>query len=198
MTEIEETKLVDVSIEDVEPDPANANRGTPRGKKMIRSSLKKYGAGRSILLDANNRVISGNKTLAAAKAQGFKKVTVIDVDGDELIAVRRKDLNLERDKKARELAIAENRTAQVDLAWNEDVLESIDADLSEFFDKIELDDLLNEGKGTKVPERIDDQPPPKMLWVLLGIPFNRFDVVQTHLAALEAESEISVQQARNE
>lgn len=186
------------SLDEILPDENNANRGTPRGRKMIRNSLKKFGAGRSILLDSDNTVISGNKTLSAAKAQGYKRVQIVDADGDTLIAVRRRDLSLKRDKKARELAIAENRTAEVDLAWDADVLAQANVDLSEMFEPIELDALLNEGKGIKRPERIEDQPPPALMWILLGIPFNRFDLVQKHVAALEDVAEISVQQARNE
>jgi hypothetical protein len=47
---------------DLVPDDSNANRGSKRGAALIKKSLKDYGAGRSILLDKNNRVIAGNKT----------------------------------------------------------------------------------------------------------------------------------------
>ncbi len=194
-----QVEIVDdiLPIGEVTLDPDNANRGTIRGKKLIKNSLKKYGAGRSILLDANNMVISGNKTVQAAKAQGYKNIKIIDVDGDTLIAVRRMDLDLKRDKKARELAIAENRTAQVDLEWDPEVLKSTDADITDFFDPIEMDNLTNEGRGRNVIEKISNLPPPKMIWVLLGIPFARFDLIQEALASIEAEAEISVQQSRD-
>lgn len=195
MPEDEGPQLIPIS--EISTDPQNANRGTMRGRALIKKSLKKYGAGRSILLDVNNTVISGNKTLEAAKAQGFKKVQIIEADPDTLIAVRRSDLDLGRDKKARELALAENRTAEVDLQWDPEILRTIDADLEELFDPIELDDLLNEGKGTRNPEKIDLLPPPKMCWVLIGIPMQRFDLAQKHLAALEQIAEISVQQSRD-
>lgn len=192
------SQLADLSISEISFDKNNANKGTERGKKLIASSLKKYGAGRSILLDSNNTVISGNKVLEAAKAQGYKKVQVVDVDGDTLIAVRRKDLNLGTDKKARELGIAENRTAQVDLEWDSDVLKNIDAELTEMFEPIELDLMLNEGRNSRQPNTIELQPPPKMVWILIGVPFNRFNKVQKYLAALETQADISVQSARDE
>jgi len=185
-------------IEDIKPDRNNPNRHTPRGKKLLKSSLKKFGAGRSILLDAENRVISGNATFEQARQLGYKKVMVVDSDGDTLVAVRRKDLNLEGDdKKARELAAHDNRVGQVDLEWDTDILKSTDVDLTELFEPIELDNLLNDGKGRKRIDKIDLQPPPKMIWILLGVPFNRFDEIQPHYQALEAISDISVQQARN-
>jgi hypothetical protein len=185
-------------IEDLKPDRNNPNKHTPRGKKMLKTSLKKFGAGRSILLDADNRVISGNATLEQAKSLGYKRVMVVDSDGDTLVAVRRKDLKLEgEDKKARELALFENRTQEVDLAWDKEVLATTDVELNDLFEPIELDNLLNEGKGRKRIDKIDLQPPPKMIWILLGVPFNRFDVIQAPLAKIEAEAEISVQQSRN-
>lgn len=184
-------------IENLKPDKNNANRGTPRGKKLLRSSLKKFGTGRSILLDKNNQVIAGNKTLSEAKHLGHKKVIVVDSDGDTLIAVRRNDLDLS-DKAAKELALLDNRVNEVGLSWETDVLKETDVDLSEMFEPIELDALLNEGKNTKRTDRIDLQQPPKMIWILLGVPFSRFDAIQAPLAAIEEESEITVQQARNE
>jgi hypothetical protein len=49
-------------------DGKNANRGTKRGREFIEGSLKKYGLGRSILLDKDGTVIAGNKTLDAFRA----------------------------------------------------------------------------------------------------------------------------------
>ncbi len=53
-------------ISDLVPDSANANRGTERGSAMIEDSLRKFGAGRSILIDKHGNVIAGNKTLEHA------------------------------------------------------------------------------------------------------------------------------------
>jgi len=38
------------SIEDLHPDPGNANLGTERGLRVLDDSLRECGAGRSILL----------------------------------------------------------------------------------------------------------------------------------------------------
>ena len=191
-----ETAVRTVPIAELVPDPDNANKGTARGRKLLKNSLKKLRAGRSILLDKNFTAIAGSKTLEEAKKQGFKKVTVVDSDGETLVAVRRTDLQA-NDKTAQELAVADNRVAEVDLAWDQEVLKGTQADLSEMFEPLELDRLLNEGKNSRQPNTIDLQPPPKKVWILLGIPFDRFDVVQGHLAALEEEAEISVQSARD-
>ena len=47
---------------------ASANRGTDRGRALLRQSLEDLGAGRSILVDALGHVIAGNKVLEAARA----------------------------------------------------------------------------------------------------------------------------------
>jgi len=185
-----------VPIADLLPDPENPNKGTVRGRKLLKNSLKKLGAGRSILVDKNFTTVAGAKTLEEAKKEGFERVTVIDTDGKTLVAVRRTDLDT-GDKKAQELAVADNAVASFDLSWDAEVLKESEADLTEYFEPLELDRLLNDGKNSRQPNTIDLQPPPKKVWILLGIPFNRFDVVQEHLAALEAEAEISVQSARD-
>ncbi len=194
--ETEKPQVEVVPLDFLTGDKENANRGTPRGRKMLKNSLKKLGAGRSILLDKNSTVIAGNKSFDEAKRQGYKKVIVVNTTGDELVAVRRTDLDL-NDKKAKELALSDNRVAEVDLAWDSEILKNTEVDLGEMFEPIELDNLINEGKGHKRIDKIDLQEPPKMIWILLGVPFDRFDQIQEPLAALEAESEISVQQARS-
>lgn len=101
-----------IDINELIPDDINFNKGTKRGGEMIDYSLSQFGAGRSILIDKNNRIIAGNKTTESAKKTGITQVRVIEVSGDELIAVKRKDIDLDT-KKGREMALADNVTAQV-------------------------------------------------------------------------------------
>jgi len=131
-----------VPIAQVILDEKNANKGTKRGRDLLEESLGKYGAGRSVLVDRNNRVIAGNKTVEAARAAGMKSIAVIETDGSSLVAVRRGDLDLKKDNKARELAIADNRVGELDLAWNSEVLALFDIDLKQFWNENELNALL--------------------------------------------------------
>ena len=108
------------SIKDLQPDSRNANAGTPRGLQMVEDSLRKHGAGRSILADKRGRVIAGNKTLQSASDINLP-VRVVETDGHELVVVQRTDLDLD-DPNARELAIADNRSSQVGLEWDAEVL----------------------------------------------------------------------------
>lgn len=141
-------------------DSNNANLGTERGRKALAESLKNYGAGRSILVDRKGRVIAGNKTLEQAVAAGHKDVIVIKSDGKKLVAIQRTDLDLAKDPKAKGLAIADNRVAELDLHWNPEVLQKLvkDVDLTTFWDADELESLLGtSGGGSSVPEAKIDQ-----------------------------------------
>ena len=67
-------------------DPANANKGTERGRALVEASLQECGAGRSILADRDGTIIAGNKTLEAARKLGLP-VRIIDSAGEELVVV---------------------------------------------------------------------------------------------------------------
>jgi DNA modification methylase len=148
-----------VPISQLVLDEKNANRGTKRGRELLEESLEKYGAGRSVVLDRHGRVIAGNKTIEAARAAGMKSIAVIETDGSSLVAVQRGDLDLKKDKKARELAIADNRVSEIDLEWNPEVLASLDVDLKQFWNESELNTLLKDfrGNGLSAPEPKMDQ-----------------------------------------
>ena len=141
-----------VSIADLQSDHRNANRGTPRGRAALERSLSQYGAGRSILLDKDNRIIAGNKTAQCAGEIGIDKVRIIETDGKEIIAVKRMDLNLD-DKQARGLALADNRVGQLDLDWDAEELSRcaiegvVDATM---FTQKEIDDIVNKSMGAVV------------------------------------------------
>jgi DNA modification methylase len=161
-------------LSDLTPDARNANKGTARGAAMIRASLRDYGAGRSVLLDRNGAIIAGNKTVENAGALGHKDVIVVQTDGSQLVAVQRTDLDL-KDPRARQLAIADNRTSEVSLAWDLDTLKTMageGVDLGPFWSDEELArlwpknvDLLTEDDA--VPDT-PKEPVSKLgdLWIL--------------------------------
>jgi len=111
-------KLTDLIFDD-----KNFNKGTQYGKSLMEKSLSKFGAGRSILIDKNNRIIAGNKTTENFAEMGLEKVTIIDVTGDTLVAVRRNDIDLDT-QEGREFALADNQTAKVNIDFDFEMLES--------------------------------------------------------------------------
>ena len=108
-------------ISDLVPDAGNYNRGTEKGRKLIGKSLKKLGAGRSILIDKDGNVIAGNKTLEGAAAAGIDEVIVVRTTGRQIVAVQRTDLEI-GSKKGREMALADNATGAANLSWDLDAM----------------------------------------------------------------------------
>ena len=82
------------SINNLKPDHKNARKRTDRSAELIKESLQRYGAARSVVIDENNRILAGNGTVEGAKAAGIKNVRIIETEGDEIIAVRRTGLTL--------------------------------------------------------------------------------------------------------
>ena len=104
-----------VKIQELIPDDKNFNKGTEKGQVLMNRSFENFGAARSVLIDKNNRIIAGNKSKETAEAHGIEDVIVIESGGDELIAVRRVDLDLDS-RKGRELALADNMTSKVNMS----------------------------------------------------------------------------------
>lgn len=114
-------KIIETNVEQLIPDNKNFNKGTEYGQHLIEESLRKFGAGRSILLDKNNRIIAGNKTIENAAIVGLDNVIIVETDGNQIVAVKRKDIDLDS-AKGRELALADNATSKANLAWDMDII----------------------------------------------------------------------------
>jgi hypothetical protein len=148
-----EVGTVTAPLTDMRPDDRNANAGTERGRAMVEASLRRFGAGRSILVDRNGRIIAGNTTHEAAIDIGLTDAVVVKTDGTKLVVVQRIDLDI-NSPDGRALAVADNRTSEVGLSWDPGILAELAADgaidLSLMFSDVELADLLQ-----------DAAPPPK-------------------------------------
>lgn len=114
-------KVIETNIESLVPDNKNFNKGTEYGDHLIDESLRRFGLGRSILIDKNNRIIAGNKTAEKAADIGFTDVVVVEVDGNQLVAVKRKDIDLDS-AKGREFALADNATGKANLCFDTDLI----------------------------------------------------------------------------
>lgn len=143
-----------VKISELKPDDKNFNKGTEFGNSLIEKSLRNYGAGRSILLDKNNRIIAGNKTVENAAQIGFENVIVVETTGNDIVAVKRTDIDIDS-KAGRELAFADNATSKANLDWDENLLfdEFEQTQLSDWgvsltnFENSEIDFQLPEDKN---------------------------------------------------
>jgi DNA modification methylase len=147
------------SINDLQNDPKNARKRTDRSSKLIKESLQKFGAARSIVIDENNRILAGNGTIAGAKAAGIKNLKVIETDGKEIIAVKRTGLS--EDEKIG-LALADNRTSDLS-EWDTEMLQQLseDHDLEPWFNSDDLSEILGEPDlidGLTDPDSVPDVP----------------------------------------
>ena len=124
-----------VDIDSLRQDTHNFNRGTEEGQQLMERSFKELGAGRSILLDREGNIIAGNKSQEAARKAGIKRVRIVETTGDELVAVKRTDIDI-NSKEGREMALLDNLTTQVNLNWDDVELENManqfDIDMNEW------------------------------------------------------------------
>jgi hypothetical protein len=147
------------SIKDLKGDHKNARKRTDRSATLIKESLEKFGAARSIVIDEDNRILAGNGTIEGAKAAGIKNLRVIETDGKEIIAVKRIGLT-EEDKVG--LALADNRTSDLS-EWDREMLLKLseENDLSPWFEEEDLDALLGEGvEEADLPDLDDGEKEP--------------------------------------
>ena len=117
MAEIKEAKISDLVF-----DNKNFNKHTEYGMSLIEKSIRNNGAGRSILIDKNNRIIAGNGVTEIAGQIGLDDVQIVESDGTKIIAVKRTDIDLDS-KQGREMALADNATGAADLQWDAEELQ---------------------------------------------------------------------------
>lgn len=129
--EQKEIKVEVADIDDLIQDDRNFNKGTEEGARLIERSFTEHGAGRSVFIDRDNRLVGGNKAQKGFKAAGKKKVIIVDSDADTLVAVRRKDVSLDT-AEGRQMAYLDNLTTQVNLSWDQTELEAVQADVEGF------------------------------------------------------------------
>ena len=147
------------SIQDLKSDHKNARKRTDRSSSLIKESLEKFGAARSIVIDEENRILAGNGTIEGAKAAGIKNLRVIETDGKEIIAVKRTGLT-EEDKVG--LALADNRTSDLS-EWDAEMLKQLseEQDLEPWFDEGDLAELIGEPEkieGLTDPDAVPEVP----------------------------------------
>ena len=188
---MEQEKII--NIEELVQDEHNFNKGTDEGGKLMERSFKEMGAGRSVLIDKHGKIIAGNKSQKAAIAAGIKRVRVIETTGDELIAVKRTDVELESEQ-GRKMALLDNLTTQVNLAWDETELQTITGEIEGFdvgdfgFDPHDVkdvdlpfpdDEIIDNGEEVKPNEDETEDKKPfylRMLGDFIYPSNNEFDI----------------------
>lgn len=142
--------------DEIKFDKRNYRKHNDKNKKLIKKSLEELGAGRSILLDAENEIVAGNGVFEQAKALKIP-VKIVETDGSELIAVKRTDL-LTDDDKRKKLAVMDNSTSDTS-TFDFDLLKT-DFDIPELqemgveIEEIEDDELKEEKPEVEFTEEL--------------------------------------------
>ena len=159
-------------IKDLIPDDKNYNSGNEFGNSLIEKSLRNLGAGRSILIDKNNRIIAGNKTVENAVAIGLEDMQIVESDGTKIIAVKRTDIDLDS-KKGRELALADNASAKANIVWNHENLKEDWGDdelkgwgIEEIITDADNVDSINDGEEIIFSQSAQIEPPKEYILIM--------------------------------
>lgn len=153
-----EYAVTTAKLSDLIPDDKNFNKGTEFGQHLIEKSLRENGAGRSILLDKNNRIIAGNKTTENAANIDMDDVIIVETDGTKLVAVKRTDIDLDSEQ-GRQMALADNATSAANLEWDEDQLRAMQQEMDGFNPEdwgVNLAKIVDEEEQEGKEKHIDD------------------------------------------
>lgn len=134
------------TLDDLVPDDCNTNAGTERGRGALERSVEDYGIGRGILVDRKGKLIAGGHLTEVLREKGLTDVVVVPTTGTTLVVTQRTDLDMDQDPKARELALADNRTNQLGFRLdvkNFQLLSAQGVDLAKFYVPEELNRILH-------------------------------------------------------
>jgi len=103
-----------IDIDSITFDPNNYRDHPEDNLAIITNSIQDLGFARSIVVDENNQLIAGEGATRGSLSAGLKKVLIIDAEGDQVVAVRRKNLTPEQKER---LKIVDNRAGETS-EWN--------------------------------------------------------------------------------
>lgn len=98
-------------VTDIQLDPRNYRIHSKENKELIKKSLTECGAGRSVLVDKEGKLIAGNGVFEQAKALKIP-TKIVQTDGNTLVVVQRTDLAT-ADKKRQRLAVLDNSASDL-------------------------------------------------------------------------------------
>ena len=138
-------KLSNDKLERFRPQTRNANRHTQRGMGQLEASMRKYGYLTPMTAAADGEIIDGSARAETGATVFGDDVLVVHHDGTKPVIMVRDDIPSADTPEAREISIAANRIAQVNLDFDPEVLLGdlqAGVDLAQFWRQDELDALL--------------------------------------------------------
>ena len=128
--------VVNFQLDDLHLDQKNARMHNEESLQAIKMSLERFGQQKPIVVDKNNKIVSGNGTVMAARALGWSGIDAIvtDLTGDEAVA----------------FAISDNRTSEMSMWDGAELsaqLEYLSFDYGTFFHGLGFNDQMLEELG---------------------------------------------------
>lgn len=127
------------------PQRRNANRHSQRGLGSLEASMRKHGYVAPMTAAADGEIIDGSARLETVANVFDDDVLVVEHDGTKPVIMVRTDIKSADTPEARAISIAANRVAELNLAWDAQILlEDLASgvDFSGIFDQEELDAML--------------------------------------------------------
>jgi hypothetical protein len=141
------TEVKQESIAKFRPQRANRNKHTQRGTGALEASMRKLGYVAPMTASADGEIIDGSARLETSAIVFDDDVLVVHHRGDKPIIMVRDDIPNADTPEARQIAIAANRVAQLNLDFDVEGLLADAAsglDLTGLFSQNELDEMLAE------------------------------------------------------
>jgi ParB-like nuclease domain len=175
-----------VSIESVKLDPDNLNDHDGESIESIAASLSEFGQQNPVIVRKDGLVLRGNGVVQAMRSLGWTGLDIAesDLEGDRAVAYGLAD-NRTAEKSSRDKAKvldALKRLGQSipleSMGYNLPELEVLNREVDELLGKLDLPG------GPFRTLRIG--PPPRMAWVLIGVPVEKYALVDGTVKALAA------------
>lgn len=161
------------SVASLKPHPRNPNKHPAEQLRLFGKIIRANGWRRPIVVSKRSGfIVKGHGAWLTAKAEGFKQVPVNyqDYPSDH---AELQDL-LADNELAR---LAEGDQAEIDRIVAELAADGADTELAGILKELEASPELT---------ALDTQAPPKMGWVLIGLPLTKFGALDSHLQDIAA------------
>ena len=178
-----------VKLSELHEDPANARLHPDENLADIRASLKEFGQVEPLVVQkSTGKVIGGNGRLKVMRSLGWAECDVAYVDispAKEIV-----------------LGLALNRAGER-AQWDEQQLKTLIDELDG--DAGELDQMLADLEAEIIVDeqetelkKVDTKSPPKMAWVLIGIPLVKYNSINTDIERLASIPDVVMEMTTND
>lgn len=175
------------SLSQFVPQKRNSNKHTERGLAMLEKSIQQDGFIGAMTSAADGEIFDGSARLEKVVDVLPANPIVVESDGTRPIIIKRTDIPNAEDPRAKRLSVAANRIAEIDLQWDEDVLQDVFKGFeTDLFTEEELGDLISQSKEL-LKETIQEIKPRKMLHILISVPVEDSMFIKEGIEALKAE-----------